>query len=286
MDARSYWIRQVQGDCFGPELQALQAGHQLPRSSLVARFNPFLDRGYLRIGGHLQFAELSRELAHPMILHGSHHFTALLIMHTHIRLHHLGVRIVLSELREEFWILRARQAIKKVLHTCLSCKIARNPFGREREAPLPAVRVTAFRPFQVTGIDFAGPLYAKGTPFMKKCYIALFICATVRAVHLELCSDLTTESFLLALQRFVGRRGLSRTIYTDNAQTFQAANKELADLWRTLSNAKTHAHIAQHGITWKFITPRAAWWGGWWRKNDWHHQTMPKKGVGAVTGHG
>ena len=129
---------------------------------------------------------------------------------------------------------------------------------------MPADRITASRPFQVTGIDFAGPLYVKGKLPLRKCYIALFTCATVRAVHLELCSDLTTDTFRLAFQRFIGRRGLPHTVYSDNAQTFQAANRELAELWQALSATKTHAHIAQHGITWKFIAPRAAWWGGWW----------------------
>ena len=70
----------------------------------------------------------------------------------------------------------------------------------------------------------------------------------------------------MAFQRFIERRRLQHTIYTDNAQTFQAANRELAELWRALSAAKTHAHIAQHGITWKFIDPRVAWWGGWWER--------------------
>jgi hypothetical protein len=68
----------------------------------------------------------------------SHHFTVLLIRQAHLRLHDLGVRIVLAELREEFWILRTRQTIERVLHACLPCKIAKNSFGREREAPLPA----------------------------------------------------------------------------------------------------------------------------------------------------
>ena len=88
----------------------------------------------------------------------------------------------------------------------------------------------------------------------------MFTCATVRAVHLEFCSDLTTDTFLLAFQRFIGRHGLPYTIFTDNAQTFQTASRELADLWRALSAAKTNAHIAQHGFTWKFIVPMAARW--------------------------
>jgi hypothetical protein len=150
--------REVQTDCFGPELQALQRCIPLPRESLVARFSPFFDDSFLRIGGRLQFVDVSREQIHPILLHGSRHFTVLLIMQTQIRLHHLGVLIVLSELREEFWILRARQAIKKVLYTCLPCKIAKNPIGQECEAPMLADRVTASKPFQVTGIDFAGPI--------------------------------------------------------------------------------------------------------------------------------
>jgi hypothetical protein len=106
-EAHLYWIREVQRDYFGPELQALQEGIPLPHGSLVARFNPFLEDGLIRVGGRLQYADLLRKQIHPVLLHGSHHFTAVLIMQTHIRLHHLGVRIVLSELRDESWVLRA-----------------------------------------------------------------------------------------------------------------------------------------------------------------------------------
>ncbi|GFY56706.1 hypothetical protein TNIN_27181 [Trichonephila inaurata madagascariensis] len=55
-----------------------------------------------------------------------------------------GVRIVLSELRSTFWILRERQAIKKVLHKCLPCEIFKLKCGKQIEAPLPSKRV--YRP--------------------------------------------------------------------------------------------------------------------------------------------
>ena len=99
---RTYWIGEVQRDSFGPDLHALQMDYPLPRESMVVCFNPFLDEGFLRIGGRLRFADLSRKQLHHILLHGSYLFTALLIMETYIRLHHLGVLIVLSELREEF----------------------------------------------------------------------------------------------------------------------------------------------------------------------------------------
>jgi len=101
------------GTASGHNYRRFGRGTPLPRESPVAPFNPILENEFLRIGVRLQFADLSKEQIHPILLYGSHHFTALLIMHTHIRLHHLILRIVLSELREEFWILRARQQLRR-----------------------------------------------------------------------------------------------------------------------------------------------------------------------------
>jgi hypothetical protein len=75
-----------------------------------------------------------------------------------------------------------------------------------------------------------------------------------------------TANFLMTLQRFIGRRGLPHTIYSDKAKTFRAANLELTEAWHALSYCKTHQFLAQNGVTWKFIAPRAAWWGGWWER--------------------
>ena len=135
--ARSYWIQAVQGECFAVEFKALRENTPLPNGSKIARLNPFLDEGFIRLGGRLQFAKLSREQRHPLLLDGQHHFTKLLILQTHIRLHHLGVHIILSEIRENVWIFRARQTIKQVLHSCLPCRIAKGPLGEGKETHYP-----------------------------------------------------------------------------------------------------------------------------------------------------
>ena len=70
---------------------------------------------------------------------------------------------------------------------------------------------------------------------------------------------MTTDTFLLDFQRFIGRRGLPHTIYTDNAQTFHEANRELTELWGALSVNNMYRLMAQYCIRWKFIVPRAAW---------------------------
>ena len=58
---------------------------------------------------------------------------------------------------------------------------------------------------------------------VEKVYIALFTCASTRAVHLELVEDNTSESFLRAFKRYVSRRSFPSVIYSDNATTFRAS---------------------------------------------------------------
>ena len=151
----------MQRDNFPNEYDALLHERPLPASSKIVRFQPFYQHKLIHLGGKLHFSDLPYTERHSILLNGSHHVTHLLIGHTHIRLHHLGVRVVLSHLRNEFWILRAQQNIKKFLSTCLPCKIASNARGRVVEALLPAERVQPSTLFAVMGLEFAGPLYMK-----------------------------------------------------------------------------------------------------------------------------
>ncbi|GFS82752.1 integrase catalytic domain-containing protein [Nephila pilipes] len=249
LKTKDYWILTVQQQCFHAEMEALRNNRPLPTASKIARFNPFLKNNQIRLGGRLQFVPLSADFRHPLLLKGNHPFVLLLIKNMHVRLHHLGTGIVLYELRSDFCILRGRQAIKKVLHKCLPCKLPKLKWENQIEGLLPSERVTPSVPFSTTGIDFAGPLYVRNKSPSDAAYIALFTCATTRALHIELVSDLSTDKFLLALLRFVGRRGLPCTINTDNATTFHAANKELILLWKVITSEKIqqfYAHNAKY----------------------------------------
>ena len=89
------------------EYDALAKNLPLPKGSKIACFQPFMEGNLIRLGGRLQFTNASADEIHPLLLDGAHPFSSLLIKHTHVRLHHLGTRIVLSELISLFWILRA-----------------------------------------------------------------------------------------------------------------------------------------------------------------------------------
>ncbi|XP_046462902.1 uncharacterized protein LOC124209084 [Daphnia pulex] len=106
-------------------------------------------------------------------------------------------------------------------------------------------------PFDVTGVDFAGPVhYIRGSN--AKSWICLFTCAVTRALHLELVQTLTAVGFLMAFNRFVSRFGICRIVYSDNAKTFHRANKDLAEIWKG-AEPEILTDLANRGIMWKFI---------------------------------
>lgn len=56
------------------------------------------------------------------------------------------------------------------------------------------------RPFVNTGIDYYGPFltHRGGRSQVKtKSYVAVFVCFSTKAIHLELVSDLTSIAYLL-----------------------------------------------------------------------------------------
>ncbi|GFW32588.1 integrase catalytic domain-containing protein [Trichonephila clavipes] len=68
-------------------------------------------------------------------------------------------------------------------------------------APLPEKCVRMPAVFETTGVDLAGVLLRN----RDKVWIAIFPCAVYRAIHFELVLDISTQSFLLAMRRFISR---------------------------------------------------------------------------------
>ena len=99
-----------------------------------------------------------------------------------------------------------------------------------------------------------------------KGYIAIFVCMVTRAVHIEIVSDYTTATFLLAFRRFTSRRGLCSTIYSDNGTTFQGASAEIQRLFNSaiVFGQEVANAVAEDEVRWNFIPPRAPHFGGLW----------------------
>ncbi|XP_076236255.1 uncharacterized protein LOC143180421 [Calliopsis andreniformis] len=133
---------------------------------------------------------------------------------------------------------------------------------------------------QRSGIDYAGPIHLRVSrgrgQQSSKGYIAVFICLSTKAVHLEAVSDGSTETFLAALRRFISRRGRCAEICSDCGRNFVGANHELRALLRQSVDrgGGPFAAASREGISWKFNPPSAPHFGGIWEaavKSVKHH---------------
>jgi len=233
---------------------------------LVRQLRLFIDdAGLLRCGGRIHNAPLSELAKFPYLLPQNNHLTLLIVNHVHVSLSHVGVGSTLTALRQSFWIPSGRQYVRKLLRRCTVCrKHGGRPYANPESAPLPKVRVQNVLPFTITGVDFTGALYVKQHGGEEsKVYICLFTCATSRAVHLEVVSDLSMPTFLLAFRHFAARRSLPQVMMSDNATTYTSAAEELTDL---LSSEEIKTVLGRKGIEWKFIPKKAPWFGGYWER--------------------
>ncbi|XP_058827183.1 uncharacterized protein LOC131687148 [Topomyia yanbarensis] len=191
--------------------------------------------------------------------------------HYHLKMLHGGGQLTLAAMREQYWPVHGRRLIHSVIRKCLPCAKVNPVPAQQQTGQLPVARVTPSRPFTVTGIDYAGPLYLK-PPHKRaaptKAYICIFVCFSTKAVHIELVSDLTTSAFLAALRRFISLRGLPKHIHSDNGKNFEGARNELRDLYLMLQNDRVmeaiQSHLSNKGITWHMTPPKAPHFGGLW----------------------
>ncbi|KRX86447.1 hypothetical protein T4E_10538 [Trichinella pseudospiralis] len=266
--AEGTWVQMAQSEAFSSELQALSRKGRVVPTSRLSRLDPFMDEeGFLRVGGRLENAELPSHMKHPVILPGDHALTMGLIRRCHARQMHAGTTHTLAILRQQYWVLKGRTQVKKVIRHCFACRRAVARPIQPRMAALPSSRVVEAAAFAHTGMDFAGPLLIRvGKRATSKCYVCLFTCMASRAVHLELVPQMTTARVMQALRRFIARRGRPETIQSDNFRSFKAAASELRQLWRHVDVDRVQRELVGHRIHWKFITERAPWMGGYWER--------------------
>ncbi|CAG7822491.1 unnamed protein product, partial [Allacma fusca] len=228
--AQVFWWKIVQQDYFGKEVEALSKKQVLARDSRLMTLTPMLDSdGVIRMQGRTERAkELQLGTTFPVILHPEHHYTKLLIAHLHKESRHQGIETVISNLRMYYWVLQARSAVKRSFSECVMCKVRRARPCPPIQGVLPIERLTRQqRPFANTGIDYFGPLMVTANRKTLKRYGVIFTCLSIRAIHLEIAPDLSTDSAINAIRRFIARRGSPDVLWSDNGTNFHGADREL-----------------------------------------------------------
>lgn len=267
----SQLIKCVQNETFSTEIMLLKKGKSVELKSSIQNLDPYVDSNdILRVGGRIHKSSLPECTKHPIILPPKHHFTTLLVRYAHEKTLHGGFGLVAQKLYHNYWIVNARTTIKAAIYKCITCFRFKKKLLIQKMGDLPSYRLEEAIPFTFTGVDYAGYFDVKSSqrknaPYVKG-YIAVFVCLTTRAVHLELVSDMSTETFIKAFKRFIGRRGIPKRMFSDNGKNFIGAIREiqeLLDLALSQVDSELNKVLAENRIKWSTIPARAPHFGGW-----------------------
>ncbi len=196
----------------------------------------------------------------------NHPNTRLLIKDYDSRIRHPGSERVFAELRRRVWILKGREAVKKHQRTCLECCKWRSKPASQIMVDLPSPRLRLFKPaFHSTGMDCFGPFLVKVRRRTEKRWGLLFKCMTTRAVHLEILTSMDRDAFLMALRRFIARRGKPAELYSDQGTNFRGGETELKEAFHQLSQ-DLQQQLAKQQISFHFNPPFAPHFGGVWER--------------------
>ena len=172
--------------------------------------------------------------------------------------------------------------MKKILHGCVICRrYQAKPYRPPPTPPLPSFCVTESPPFSHSGVDFAGPLFVRDTiaSSSRKVWICLFTCAATQAAHLDIVPDMASQTFICCFKRFTARRGFPVRIMSDNAKTFKAASKTIADV---LDSTEVKRHLSDVSVKWSFNLEKTPWWGGMFERMIQSAKRCLRKTIGSA----
>ena len=94
-------------------------------------------------------------------------------------------------------------------------------------------------------------------------YQFIFTCINIRAIHVELIKDMSTQSFILALIWFTNIYGILSHFYSDNAKSFITGCNLIEEV---LASSEFNEHFQVYNIKHVGIPLYAAWVGCTWER--------------------
>ena len=190
--------------------------------------SPFINNaGLLCAGGRLKAANIPPNSKHQILISKHHQTAKLLITDIHLNYAHCGREYTLCTLQENYWLPGSKGLIRKILSNCFFCKRQNAKSVQPKMANLPNIRLRSHvKSFSNTGVDYFRPIQVKTSRKTRrnqgtlKNYGVIFTCFNIRAIHIELSGDLSTDSFIISLSRFIARRRHVNIMQSDNGTNF------------------------------------------------------------------
>ena len=233
------------------------------------KYNPVVDeRGMIRGKGRLVETQLAMEVKHPILLPGESTIVRILAIHYHRKYLHQGYRVVLVNVFNIGLVIGGgKNLLKSVADKCMFCRIRRRKLLQQQMASLPSFRLQVKEaPFASVAIDFFGNLKIKVSRNASiNGAVMIAGCMTTRCIHLELCSNIDTNSFLQAWRRFVSSRGIHPNhVFSDGAGAFESAHQSIAQWIVDWDRCLITREFPQteFNFDWKFNVPTASHMNG------------------------
>ena len=242
--------------------------------SLVVSHSIFLDKEMkvLRCTTRNEKSMISYSGVYPILLPSSVRtaegewedcpFTKMLVLKRHADIGHQGVPDTLSNIRSEFWVLKGRSFVQRIIKKCVICaKVQGSRYSVPPSPALPEFRVVRNKPFAGTGVDFLGPFKCRDTLRSKpfKAWYLSFVCGSTRAVHVEAVRSRKIDDFLQAMSRFMNQNGIPESFISDHEKSFVRGSQELEQI---VGSKRVQDFLKNKRISWNFYTEKSPNKGG------------------------
>ena len=164
--------------------------------------------GLLRVGVRICKSAMEKNIQHPVLIPRYCRTTQLIIKWCDNQVAHAGRGMTINAVRASgYWVINSNVAVRSTISKCVRCKILRGKLQQQQMADLTKDSISDKPPFSYCGIDMFESFIVKDGLKEKKRYGALFTCLSSKAVHIKVSQSMKTDSFIMCLRRFIGRRG-------------------------------------------------------------------------------
>lgn len=288
--AELFIIRRMQREVYMKEYERLRLNKRINNTELL-QLNVFMDNnGIIRINSRVDLPKSIYAQKFAPVVPRKSILSDALLFHYHYKFKHVGIESQVADFRSKYWMPQLRTALKRTQSLCNYCGFRRTQPVEYKMSALPNIRTNCnLKPFEVTGLDCAGPfvVYAKNG-HQKKVWILIFTCTVTRFIHLHLLDTLSSLAVFEAIMVLWASHGPIKQFISDNGTNFvgtaniiQSDARKIIDFLKQ-TNRELESKLAEETYTsWVFIPVQSPWFGAFYERLI---QTVKKSIASTIEG--
>ena len=160
---------------------------------------------------------------------------------------HQSVDCLCSVIHQHFVLLRLRSALRAIETNCVCCRKWKAKTVTPMMSDLPAdCLIYRQPPFSNCGVDYFGPFHVTIRRSSEKRCGFPFTCLTIRAINIELVQSMDTISYMMAIERFISRRGTLKILVGQRIELCRSRKRASSVLQKLERRSSTVARTQRH----------------------------------------